>query len=93
MQKVILFYFSFLLGCISYSQTQISGIINTYTDVISINTSTNSIDVTAITNFVIGDMVFIIQMKGASIDQTQSNILVLFWITEMQETANILNIC
>jgi len=74
MQKIVLFYFSFFLGLISFTQTQISGVINTYTDVTSVNMSTNSVDVGAVTNFTVGDKVLLIQMQGATIDQTQSSV-------------------
>jgi len=54
-------------------QTNISGIINDYTAVTSIDYIDNSVDVSSSASFNIGDRVLIIQMLGATIDQSQSS--------------------
>ncbi len=55
-----------------YAQTPISGIINVYTPVTAIDTCTNSITVSAPAGFNPGDRVLIIQMKGATINLTNT---------------------
>jgi len=52
--------------------TNISGTINIYTPVNAINPCTNSITVGSAAGFSVGDRVLIIQMKGATIDQTNT---------------------
>lgn len=52
------------------STQNISGIINTYTPVVSV--ACNTVTVASVTGFAVGDKVFIIQMKGASIDVTNT---------------------
>ncbi|WP_264791811.1 cadherin-like domain-containing protein [Aureispira anguillae] len=58
----------------SLSQTSISGVVNSYTNVSSINLSTceSSITVGDASLFAPGDRALIIQMKGANIDQTNT---------------------
>jgi len=55
------------------AQTNISGVINDYAGVTNIDYPTNVITVTSATNFSVGDRVLLIQMQGASIDQSQSS--------------------
>ncbi len=59
---------------IIFAQTNIGGIINTYTPVTSIapNNCTNQLSVQSTTGFSISDRILIIQMKGATIDQTNT---------------------
>lgn len=65
-----LFTFFFLLCLVSLTaQTDISGVINTYTSVQNINVCPGIITVADATSFAVGDKVMIIQMKGASIDE------------------------
>ena len=54
------------------SQTNISGIINIYTPVISIDYCSQTITVSNPGGFSIGDKVLLIQMKGATIDLNNS---------------------
>lgn len=58
------FFFSFLISTYTYSQN-ISGTINTYTNVTGI--TTNVVTVGSAAGFVAGDKVLLIQMKGATI--------------------------
>ena len=55
------------------AQTNISGIINSYTNVTNIDSANNHITVSSTTNFSIGDRVLLIQMQGATIDESQSS--------------------
>ncbi len=57
----------------TFSQTNISGVINDYTEVTAVNVGSNSIMVSATTNFSVGDKVLLIQMQGASIDESQAS--------------------
>ncbi len=57
---------------ISKTQTPISGIINNYAKVDSINFCSNTIHVPAATAFSVGDRVLLIQMKGATVDLTNN---------------------
>ena len=54
------------------AQTPISGVINTYTEVSQVDLTTNSVTVSSTTGFNIGDKVLLIQMQGATIDQSQT---------------------
>ncbi len=55
-----------------YLQAQLSGIVNTYVKVIAVDYACNKITVNDITGFSAGDKVLLIQMQGATIDQTNS---------------------
>lgn len=55
-----------------YSQANISGTINVYTSVNAISYPNNSVTVSSTSGFAIGDQVVLIQMKGATIDQTDA---------------------
>ncbi len=58
---------------ISYAQTtNISGTINTYIDVMTFGPCPNQLDVSNSAGFAGGDVVLIIQMKGATIDETNT---------------------
>ncbi|MBW8052047.1 MAG: hypothetical protein FVQ77_17235, partial [Cytophagales bacterium] len=63
--------FLLLLAITSSGQTNIAGIINSYTKVTAINSS-NSIAVISTAEFSAGDKAFLIQMKGATIDDTSN---------------------
>ncbi|HSZ71916.1 MAG TPA: hypothetical protein VK750_04525, partial [Cytophagaceae bacterium] len=54
------------------AMSQLSGTINFYTQVTSVDYVCSAITVTDITNFSAGDKVLIIQMQGATIDQTNT---------------------
>jgi len=58
----------------AYSQTgtSISGVINIYTPVSAVNPCNNSITVGSVAGFSVGDRVLLIQMKGATIDVTNT---------------------
>ncbi len=71
MYRVILFLIS-IVSINSYQQSNISGVINDYAEVNSINYSTNTIAVTSSIGFSTGDKILIIQMQGAQIDESQS---------------------
>lgn len=63
----------FLIGCLSKiigQTTSISGVINNYASVTSIGAQ--SVSVSSISGFMIGDKVLLIQMKGATIDTTNT---------------------
>ena len=64
--------FFIVLQAFSQTGTSISGVINIYTPVNAINTCTNTVTVGSAAGFNIGDRVMIIQMKGATIDQTNT---------------------
>src|SRR4051812_8854033 len=64
-------FFFLLLSTISSSQTtNISGVINSYTSVSGIYC--NSVDVNSTTGFSIGSRVMLIQMKGVTVNQTNT---------------------
>lgn len=71
MVKSILSALLFLLTCIQNTQAQsIGGIVNTYVAVT--NMSANSVTVTSTAGFFVSDRVLLIQMKGATINQTNT---------------------
>ena len=55
------------------SQTNISGIINTYSTLTGIDTTNNTITLSSASHFSAGDTLVIVQMKGATIDTTNSS--------------------
>jgi len=74
--KIILFFTLIaLIGENTYAQTSISGVINNYAKVTAINSScsTNNLTLAATTGFNIGDRVLLIQMKGATVNGTNSS--------------------
>ncbi|MEZ5013014.1 MAG: T9SS type A sorting domain-containing protein [Chitinophagales bacterium] len=71
-RKYCIFFFAFCAFGISYSQTPVSGVINTYAEVSAINICQNTITLASAAGFTIGDEVLLIQMKGAEINQTNS---------------------
>jgi hypothetical protein len=58
---------------LSNAQTNISGVVNDYTNVSAIDYIGNHITVGSASSFSIGDRVLVIQMQGATIDQSQSS--------------------
>ena len=67
--RAFLISLTFLSGIsIAFSQSNISGVINTYTEVVSIDPASCHIRVSSTAGFSVGDRVMIIQMKGASLD-------------------------
>jgi hypothetical protein len=76
-----LILFVFISASKSFAQTNISGIVNTYTAVTNVNqpvcapcdlTCVNTITLTSAAGFVVGDKALIIQMKGAAINTTNT---------------------
>ncbi len=62
----------YLLPSFSISQTSLSGIINHYSSVTSIQTGSNQLTLTNATDFLAGERILIIQMQGAQIDDSQT---------------------
>ncbi|MGE0636446.1 MAG: gliding motility-associated C-terminal domain-containing protein [Bacteroidia bacterium] len=88
MRKSALFYIAILLVIIPFfgsAQTNISGVINTYTPVTGF-TGCNSITVQNSTGFTVGSKALIIQMKGADIDE--SNTAAFGTITDYNNSGN-----
>ncbi|MGB0402656.1 MAG: T9SS type A sorting domain-containing protein [Salibacteraceae bacterium] len=71
MKKVLILLFTFLVSH-SFGQTPISGVVNNYASATVFNSSNQSITVDTASSFFVGDKVLIIQMQGATIDETQS---------------------
>lgn len=61
-----------VINTFAQTGTSISGVINIYTPVNAIDPCTNSVTVSSSTGFSVGDRVLLIQMKGATIDQTNT---------------------
>jgi hypothetical protein len=77
MPMISLFFTMLLLGLVPFqakSQTPISGIVNDYTNVVSVNPSTceSTLTVGDASLFAPGDKAVIIQMKGADVDLTNT---------------------
>ncbi|MGK0364336.1 MAG: PKD repeat protein [Saprospiraceae bacterium] len=66
MKQLITLLFCLITGFLT-AQTNISGVINTYTPVQNIDACTSEVTVANASGFVVGDKVMIIQMKGTSI--------------------------
>ena len=74
MSKVVTLFLAFFLGIThSFPQTQISGVVNDYTEVNSFDPCANSINVASATDFAVGDRVVLIQMKGADIANSNNS--------------------
>lgn len=65
---MVLLFFGFRL----FGQTPISGVVNVYAKVTNVSVVNNTVNVVSSNGFSTGDKVLIIQMKGASIDNSQS---------------------
>ncbi len=61
-----------VINAFAQTGTSISGVINIYSPVTSIDPCTNSVTVGSAAGFSVGDRVLLIQMKGATIDQTNT---------------------
>lgn len=81
MKKYIFFiilYFSsiiFIMSEKAHAQTNISGIVNSYAPILSINSTNESVNIGTTSgtgSFAVGNKVMIIQMKGAEINTTES---------------------
>ena len=72
MRKYILFAVSCIWASSLFAQVNISGVINTYTAVDSVNNCTNQVYTTSAAGFSVGDRVMLIQMKGAQINLTNT---------------------
>src|SRR6476620_2465373 len=59
-----------MLPCTLFSQTNISGVVNSYHKVIGINYSQSGIKVDNASGIAVNDRVIIIQMKGATVNTT-----------------------
>lgn len=59
-----------LLPCTAFSQTNISGIVNSYHKVIGINYSESAVKVDDVSGIATNDRVMVIQMKGATVNTT-----------------------
>lgn len=68
----LLFGILALIGHVYAQTTNLSGVINTYAQVTGVNVATNAVTANPVTGFAIGDTVLIIQMQGATIDETNS---------------------
>ena len=65
--------FLLLLVFVSKAQTPISGIVNSYASVTQFTAANQSVTLASSVNYSVGDLVLIIQMQGATIDETLSN--------------------
>ena len=75
-----------LLPCIVFSQTNISGVVNSYHKVIGINYSQSGIKLDNVTGIAVNDRVMIIQMKGATV--TTSNNSSFGSVTSLNQAGN-----
>jgi len=62
-----------LLPCIVLSQTNISGVVNSYHKVIGINYSQSGIKLDNVSGLAVNDRVMIVQMKGATVTTTNNS--------------------
>lgn len=62
----------FLILTFHLAEAQISGIINTYSKVTATDLSCNTVTVLDASGFTVGDTILIIQMKGATMDETNT---------------------
>lgn len=72
MKNIYVIFFSFIFLNCGFAQS-ISGVINSYYAATGINTGANSITLTNTTGLNVGDRVLIIQMKGASYDNSNTS--------------------
>ncbi len=73
MKRVPLFllpYLCLLVAVSASGQTNLSGIVNSYTQVVAVDSCDNYVVVSGVTGFGVGDEVFLMQMQGAQIDTT-----------------------
>src|SRR5215207_3764251 len=62
-----------MLPCTLFSQTNISGIVNSYHKVIGINYTQSGLKLDNVSGIAIDDRVMILQMKGATVTTTASS--------------------
>ena len=62
-----------MFPCILFSQTNISGIVNSYHKVIGINTVQSGLKLDDVSGINVNDRVMVIQMKGATVNTTNTN--------------------
>ena len=70
MKKILPCFLCMLVTGKVYTQTNIGGVVNTYTSVLTIGPCANRITVTDVSGFTAGNSVIIIQMQGATIDES-----------------------
>ena len=73
-KKLIISFLAVIFHFQLTAQTSISGIINTYTKVNTIDTCKNALTVASVANFKKGENVLLIQMNGALINEGQSSV-------------------
>ncbi|MEL7342853.1 MAG: hypothetical protein AAGM67_20380, partial [Bacteroidota bacterium] len=66
------FLTSLLLILVLTSQAQITGQVNTYTAVSSVNNANATVTVSSNVGFAVGDLVLLMQMQGLQIDETNT---------------------
>ncbi|HAE14023.1 MAG TPA: hypothetical protein DCG24_07305 [Bacteroidetes bacterium] len=62
----------FFMPAVLWGQTSISGIINTYTKVLAVDFCNNNVVVESAIGFIEGDQVLLLQMSGATLDQSNT---------------------
>ena len=62
-----------MLPCILFSQTNISGIVNSYHKVIGVNYAQSGLKLDAVSGIAVNDRVMIIQMKGATVNTSNTS--------------------
>lgn len=72
MKNIFTFFFSFV-SIIGFSQTDLSGVINSYAAVNSIDTCAASLTVSSTLGFVPGEDLLIIQMQGATMSESNNS--------------------
>jgi hypothetical protein len=89
-RRYLAFYAGFFFLCffqtISLRAQNISGVINTYSEVLSVDTCLNQLVISDATGFSVGDRVLLIQMKGAVIDL--SNTAAFGTVTNYENAGN-----
>ena len=60
------------MPAVLWGQTSISGIINTYTKVLAVDFCNNNVVVESAIGFIEGDQVLLLQMSGATLDQSNT---------------------
>src|SRR5215211_6165028 len=76
-----------MLPCTLFSQTNISGIVNTYHKVIGINYTQSGLKLDNVSGLAINDRVMIIQMKGATVN-TNVNSSSFGTVSSMNQAGN-----
>ena len=63
-----------MLPCLLFSQTNISGVVNSYYKIIGINYGQSGLKLDNISGLAINDRVMVIQMKGATVNTTINSV-------------------